>query len=562
MLTHHNQVSDTGLRLREGATPSQHTWFWGIWEEHEPFLSNLSKSWMKHPAEAREALSGAMMKAWEGADGRLDRIGNVRAWLARIVRNHCVDLLRQRKRLPRSLNDMEWLGPNFLDESAPREVSPEMDFVQKEGYHRLRSELEELPVRLRDVMMLRAYQDMPYKEIALQLRITPENARKRVQQAREILRERLHPDGGPDREMRAPDPQVRQPRDERRAAEAILRPDGPDPDLQRRYAHPVAVHLGDGRTVETPVFLPGRPARLDQRRKTLLNYVHKHPSGWAKRLELAELLLLTGRWPEAIDHFRFILEKQPQLAQVRLHCVRILHFLGWSTEAVDLLREGLPHLRDAGLAWHFRALIASYSHVPGEAVQFWRLALQTDQGNFTYLEALARHLVRAEMHANAVTVLRDLLRIRPLDRELHALLHEALQFVGTESEQEACVAEMARLFPQDPYAKAFLAHHRIRKGLLSGEEGQRTRAMIRAVRTSVADSALSMHLQLAFHYHRGANEKCRKLLHNHLQKSPRNLQALHYAVHWLHLLGERAAAEAHLDQLRRDFADRPMDLII
>ncbi len=48
-----------------------------------------------------------------------------------------------------------------------------------------------LPVSLRDAADLRFIQETSYQIIASRLSITPENARKRVQQARALLREQI-----------------------------------------------------------------------------------------------------------------------------------------------------------------------------------------------------------------------------------------------------------------------------------------------------------------------------------------------------------------------------------
>jgi len=50
-----------------------------------------------------------------------------------------------------------------------------------------------LPAHLRELFMLRFVQEQPYKLIARSLDITPANARKRLQQARGLVREALRP---------------------------------------------------------------------------------------------------------------------------------------------------------------------------------------------------------------------------------------------------------------------------------------------------------------------------------------------------------------------------------
>ena len=48
-----------------------------------------------------------------------------------------------------------------------------------------------LPPKLYAVFVLRFVEELPYREISARLSITPQNARKRIQQARQQLREQL-----------------------------------------------------------------------------------------------------------------------------------------------------------------------------------------------------------------------------------------------------------------------------------------------------------------------------------------------------------------------------------
>ena len=56
---------------------------------------------------------------------------------------------------------------------------------------RIRWALEDLPPNLRQPSILRFYHAMPYRDIATQLHLSPVNVRKRIQQARAILRVQL-----------------------------------------------------------------------------------------------------------------------------------------------------------------------------------------------------------------------------------------------------------------------------------------------------------------------------------------------------------------------------------
>jgi len=62
---------------------------------------------------------------------------------------------------------------------------------REEIFDKTYSEMERLPLRLREAAILRLFIKMPYRDIAVQLHLTEETVRKRVQQARTILEKRL-----------------------------------------------------------------------------------------------------------------------------------------------------------------------------------------------------------------------------------------------------------------------------------------------------------------------------------------------------------------------------------
>jgi DNA-directed RNA polymerase specialized sigma24 family protein len=51
--------------------------------------------------------------------------------------------------------------------------------------------LTHLPMRLREPAILRFCHELPHREIAAQLGLTPETVRKRIQQARALMQEQL-----------------------------------------------------------------------------------------------------------------------------------------------------------------------------------------------------------------------------------------------------------------------------------------------------------------------------------------------------------------------------------
>jgi len=95
--------------------------------------------------------------------GRYTEEGKFLPWAMRIAHNLCVDHFRKVKRTPtiRNSEDKDIFEVlNFADDSA------ETVMIKRQSYHRVREMLERIPEDQREVIILRHYADMSFKEIA------------------------------------------------------------------------------------------------------------------------------------------------------------------------------------------------------------------------------------------------------------------------------------------------------------------------------------------------------------------------------------------------------------
>jgi RNA polymerase sigma-70 factor (ECF subfamily) len=143
--------------------------------------------------DAADAVSRSMLVAHAKLPAYATHIENLEAWLTRLTCNICLDMHRERQRAMQ--------GRVSLDESVPINDpalscghSPEDDYLACEVRKIVGLAIGELPAALRDAAHLRFVQETSYPVMARMLSITVENARKRVQQARAILRERIKAD--------------------------------------------------------------------------------------------------------------------------------------------------------------------------------------------------------------------------------------------------------------------------------------------------------------------------------------------------------------------------------
>jgi RNA polymerase sigma factor (sigma-70 family) len=95
--------------------------------------------------------------------GRYTEEGKFLPWALRIAHNLCVDHFRKVKRTPtiKTSDDRDIFEViNFREESAEQKV------MQRQSHDRVRKMLEMLPEEQREVIILRHYADLSFKEIA------------------------------------------------------------------------------------------------------------------------------------------------------------------------------------------------------------------------------------------------------------------------------------------------------------------------------------------------------------------------------------------------------------
>lgn len=179
-------------RARNCLAQNDLTNFWQLWVQHQGYLYIRCLQWMGgNHADAQDALSSSMLKALDGISNCTREIVNAKGWLTRVTHNHCVDMQRSRQRLPITLPNLEEI-PFSYDEIGLHFVeTPEDSLFTKEMFAHIGRIFDDLPPRLREPTRLRFFGEMSYQDISEHLTISNENVRKRIQQARTIVRERL-----------------------------------------------------------------------------------------------------------------------------------------------------------------------------------------------------------------------------------------------------------------------------------------------------------------------------------------------------------------------------------
>jgi RNA polymerase sigma factor (sigma-70 family) len=145
---------------------------------------NLARWLTRDDHDAEDLVQGAYLRALKFFGGY--RGTNGRAWLLTIVRKACYTFLEQKRaRGPATAFDEEIHGV------AANTLSPEKLLLRQEDQHSVRRAVEELPLELREVVVLRELEGLSYKEIAAIAGIPIGTVMSRLARARARLHERL-----------------------------------------------------------------------------------------------------------------------------------------------------------------------------------------------------------------------------------------------------------------------------------------------------------------------------------------------------------------------------------
>ena len=147
--------------------------------------------------DARDVVQETYLRAYKGI-GKFRGDAQFSTWLYRITANCAATHLGRRKR--HRHDDLLDDAP-LPDPSADRD--PEARAEAESLRERLTDALEELPPRLRSVIVLRDVYDLPHEAIAAELGISESAAKVRLHRARRRLRERLFPLPGEEADARA-----------------------------------------------------------------------------------------------------------------------------------------------------------------------------------------------------------------------------------------------------------------------------------------------------------------------------------------------------------------------
>ena len=131
---------------------------------------------------AEDAAQETFIRAWSHL-GSFRTEASLRNWLYRIALNTATDMLRREKHiLPGAMDDLQLVDPG---------LSPEGLFIEQEQTNLVQQAIRSLPDSSRQVLVLKEYEGLSYREIADALEIPIGTVMSRLNYARGFLREKL-----------------------------------------------------------------------------------------------------------------------------------------------------------------------------------------------------------------------------------------------------------------------------------------------------------------------------------------------------------------------------------
>jgi RNA polymerase sigma-70 factor (ECF subfamily) len=165
------------------------------------FLENIYQYWQRlfHLAlnlrgnvdDAEDAVQDVLLKA-TAKRHQFRGEANIYTWLVRILINYCHEKFQKDKRNPRNTLELNSEQSGAYEKEIPdyRE-NPLKKIELSEQSESLISVIQKLKPPLKEVIILRYYENMPYQEIATVLKVPEGTVKSRLNHARDIMKKLL-----------------------------------------------------------------------------------------------------------------------------------------------------------------------------------------------------------------------------------------------------------------------------------------------------------------------------------------------------------------------------------
>jgi RNA polymerase sigma-70 factor, ECF subfamily len=184
----------TDPQLVKAASAGDSEAFSELARRHYQICQRMAEAIVRDPQEAEDRVQNAMLQAYLHI-GEFELRSNFRSWLIRIVINQCLMSVRRGRRTRQVSMDRPH-GRDTGRESRPlefisKEPTPEEIVFRDQLKSRLQNHVGCLPGPFKVLMNRQASGTLDIREAAVELDITPEAVKSRLNRARKEMRRRL-----------------------------------------------------------------------------------------------------------------------------------------------------------------------------------------------------------------------------------------------------------------------------------------------------------------------------------------------------------------------------------
>ena len=162
-----------------------------IYEAHQHLVFNLCLNYLQHRQDAEEATQDVFVKIHTRLS-TFEGKSSLKTWVYRIAVNHCLDVLRARKRQKRfAFIQSIFTEKNETAHDPPDFNHPGVQLEDREALESLFQKINQLPENQRTALILKYLDDLPQREIADIMGISEKAVESLLQRAKQNLGKNL-----------------------------------------------------------------------------------------------------------------------------------------------------------------------------------------------------------------------------------------------------------------------------------------------------------------------------------------------------------------------------------
>lgn len=155
--------------------------------QHKNRVFSFARYYLGNMEDAEDVTQEVFVKLWKSGMDLEESV--LPAWLTRVTKNTCVDLIRKRQTYQAAVvTDTDYASNLQMEDHQP---SPDRAMEQKQMKAQIQQALDKLDEPYRSIVVFREIQDMDYQQIADSMELPLNTVKVYLHRARKMLREQL-----------------------------------------------------------------------------------------------------------------------------------------------------------------------------------------------------------------------------------------------------------------------------------------------------------------------------------------------------------------------------------